>query len=174
MFENTGRKIGSCDGDLRVKIVTFGSYHSGKTSFVKCINPNIVSTEVKSGNGSTTVAFDLAIREHKGLKLYVYGTPGQERFETARTVVSFGLHAGVVIVDSTRGMTDFEKNILSELRSRNIPCVVLANKQDVPGASLDKVVSDAGGFEDIYPISARTGQGVLIVLDRLVELVKPN
>jgi uncharacterized protein len=174
MFEKTGHKIGSSDNDLRVKIVAFGSYHSGKTSFVKCINPNIVSTEVKSGNGSTTVAFDLAIREHNGLKLYVYGTPGQDRFDTARAVVSFGLHAGIVIVDSTRGMTDFEKKILSELRTHNIPCVVLANKQDMPGASLDKVVSDADGFTDIYPISARTGQGVPVVLDRLVELVKPN
>ncbi len=174
MFENVGRRGSALDNDHRIKIVAFGSYHSGKTSFIRCVNPDQVSTEVKSGNGSTTVAFDLAIREHRGYKMYVYGTPGQERFEVAREVVSFGLHAGVVVVDSTRGMTEFEKGILAEMRARGIPCVVLANKQDVPGASLEKVKRDARGFGEIFPISARTGQGVDTALDRLVDLIQAN
>jgi small GTP-binding protein len=174
MFENVGHKVNPHDNDHRIKIVAFGSYHSGKTSFIRCINPDPISTEVKSGNGSTTVAFDLAVREYRGFKLYVYGTPGQERFDVAREVVSFGLHAGVVVVDSTRGMTDFEKKILAEMRTRGIPCVVLANKQDMPGASLEKVKVDANGFGEVYPISARTGQGVDVVLDRLVDLINSN
>ncbi|HTX43664.1 MAG TPA: GTP-binding protein [Methanocella sp.] len=174
MFENIGRRGSALDNDHRIKIVAFGSYHSGKTSFIRCINPDPISTEVRSGNGSTTVAFDLAVREHRGFKLYVYGTPGQERFDVAREVVSFGLHAGVVVVDSTRGMTDFEKGILAEMRARGIPCVVLANKQDMPGASLDKVKSEANGFGEVYPISARTGQGIDAVLDRLVDLIRTN
>jgi uncharacterized protein len=171
MFENAARRH---DNDNRVKVVAFGSYHSGKTSFIRCVNPSVVSTEVKSGSGSTTVAFDLAIREHKGYRLYVYGTPGQERFEVAREVVAFGLHAGVVVVDSTRGMTEFEKGILSELYAHGIPCIVLANKQDMPGASLDRVVSEANGMSEVIPISARTGQGVDVALDRLVALISPN
>ncbi len=172
MFTNAARRVGSSDTDNRIKIVAFGSYHSGKTSFIHCVNPVPISTEVKSGSGSTTVAFDLAVREHKGFRLYVYGTPGQERFDVAREVVSFGLHAGIVVVDSTRGMTAFEKTILLDLRAHNVPCVVLANKLDMPGASVDKVKADAGGFDDIFPISARTGQGVDVVLDRLVDLIK--
>ncbi|AFC99271.1 putative GTPase [Methanocella conradii HZ254] len=171
MFENPAHRAGPCDGDHRIKVVAFGSYHSGKTSFIRCIDPDPITTEVKSGNGTTTVAFDLAIKEHRGFRLYVYGTPGQERFDVAREVVSFGLHAGVVVVDSTRGMTNFEKLILSELRKHGIPCVVAANKQDLPGASLDKVRADAGGFCEVYPVSARTGEGVGTVLDRLVDLV---
>lgn len=171
MFENPARRAGLCDGDHRIKVVAFGSYHSGKTSFIKCIDPDAITTDVKSGNGTTTVAFDLAIKEHRGFRLYVYGTPGQERFDVARDVVSFGLHAGVVVVDSTLGMTNFEKLILSELRKHGIPCVVAANKQDLPGASLDRVRADAGGFCEVYPVSARTGEGVGAVLDRLVDLV---
>jgi small GTP-binding protein len=174
MFENVGHKPGARDNDHRIKVVTFGSYHSGKTSFIRCVNPDPISTEVKSGNGSTTVAFDLAIREHRGFKMYVYGTPGQERFEVARDVVSFGLHAGIVVVDSTRGMTDFEKRMLAELRASGVPCVVLANKQDMPGASLEKVKRDANGFGDVFPVSARTGQGVGAVLDRLVDLIQAS
>jgi small GTP-binding protein len=171
MFEKAARRA---DNDRRIKVVAFGSYHSGKTSFVRCVNPNPISTEVKSGGGSTTVAFDLAIREHNGYRLYLYGTPGQDRFDVAREVVSFGLQAGLVIVDSTRGMTGFEKGILTELHAHHIPCIVLANKQDMPGASLDRVKDDAMGFCEVLPISARTGQGVDAVLDRLVDLIKPN
>jgi len=169
MFENVARKT---DAANRIKVVAFGSYHSGKTSFIRCVNPHPISTEVKSGNGSTTVAFDLAIRDHKGYRLFLYGTPGQERFEVAREVVSFGMHAGIVVVDSTRGMTDFEKGILEELHAASVPCVVLANKQDMPGASLDRVKTDACGYCDVFPVSARTGQGVDVVLDRLVDLVR--
>ena len=174
MFENVGHRTNARDNDHRIKIVAFGSYHSGKTSFIHCVNPDPISTEVKSGNGSTTVAFDLAIRERRGFKMYVYGTPGQQRFDVAREVVSFGLHAGVVVVDSTRGMTDFEKNILAEMRARGIPCVVLANKQDMPGASLEKVKLDAKGFGEVFPISARTGQGVDAALDRLLDMIQAN
>lgn len=168
MFENVAKKA---DSSNRIKVVAFGSYHSGKTSFIRCVNPNPVSTEVKSGSGSTTVAFDLAVKEHKGYRLYLYGTPGQERFEVAREVVAFGLHAGIVVVDSTRGMTDFEKGILSELHASNVPCIVLANKQDMPGASLDRVTKDANGYCEVFPVSSRTGQGVGAVLDRIVDMV---
>ena len=174
MFDCTAREVNPGDNDNRIKIVAFGSYHSGKTSFIRCINPDTLTTDVKSGNGTTTVAFDLAIKEHNGYKLYVYGTPGQERFEVAREVVAFGMHAAVIVVDSTRGMTEFEKMMLRELSARGVPCVVVANKQDMPGASIDKVTSDASGFRDVYPISARTGMGVDIVLDRLVDLIRPN
>ncbi len=169
MFENVSRKT---DSTNRIKVVAFGSYHSGKTSFIRCVNPETISTEVKSGTGSTTVAFDLAVKEHNGYRLYLYGTPGQERFDVAREVVAFGLHAGIVVVDATRGMTDFEKSILGELHASQVPCIVLANKLDMPGASFDRVKKEANGFCEVFPVSARTGQGVDAVLDRLVDLVR--
>ncbi|BAI63015.1 conserved hypothetical protein [Methanocella paludicola SANAE] len=169
MFENVARKV---DSGNRVKVVAFGSYHSGKTSFIRCVNPDTLSTEVKSGSGTTTVAFDLAIKEHNGYRIYLFGTPGQDRFDVAREVVAFGLHAAIIVVDSTRGMTEFEKGILGELHANRVPCIVLANKQDLPGASLDRITRDAGGVCEVLPISSRTGQGVGLVLDRLVDLVR--
>ncbi len=84
------------DGERRLKVVVFGSYHSGKTSLIRAINPSPCGTEVRNRDGTTTVAFDLGIREHRGFKIYFYGTPGQERFEVAREVVAFGLHIGLV------------------------------------------------------------------------------
>lgn len=172
MFDHVSHKINVHDNENRVKIVAFGSYHSGKTSFIKCMDPHPHLTEVNNHDGSTTVALDLGIREHKGYKLYFYGTPGQERFDVARDVVAFGIHAGIVVVDSTRGMTDFEKRMLSELKSSGVPCMVLANKQDLPGASLKKVKEDSSGFDRVLPFSSSTGQGVDLVLDSVIDLIK--
>ncbi|MCD1296277.1 GTP-binding protein [Methanocella sp. CWC-04] len=170
MILEHSNRINVHDNQRRVKVVAFGSYHSGKTSFIKRIDPDPLLTEARNHDGTTTVALDMGIRYHKGYKLYVYGTPGQERFEVAREVVAFGLNAGLVVVDSTRGMTEFEKRVLSELRGSGIPCIVLANKSDLPGASVEKVREDAGGYDDVFPISSVTGKGVDAVLDRIVEL----
>ena len=170
MFEHHSKKISVREKENRVKVVTFGSYHSGKTTFIRSIDPKTRSTEARNLDGETTVAFDLGVKEYRGYKIYLYGTPGQDRFVTAREVVSFGLHAGIVIVDSVRGITGFEKQILDEMKAHNIPCVVIANKMDLPGASLEKVVEGCGADTCVIPVSASTGQGVNVVLDKLAEI----
>lgn len=169
MFEHPSDKLNLHDGERRVKVVAFGSYHSGKTSLIRAIDPHPHLTEAKNHDGHTTVALDLGIREHRGIKIHLFGTPGQERFEVAREVVAFGLHAGLVIVDVTRGMTQFERHILADLKSHNIPCIVIANKMDMPGASLELVRRDAGGME-VLAVSAKTGEGIPVLLDRIVEI----
>jgi hypothetical protein len=171
MLEHSSHKINVHENEKRVKVVMFGSYHSGKTSFIKSIDPHLHQTEAKNHEGTTTVALDLGIKEHKGYKIYLFGTPGQERFEVAREVVSFGLHVGVVLVDSTRGMTEFEKHILKELSAHSIPCVVVANKIDLPGSSVKRVEDDTDGHQHVIPVSSLTGEGVCVVLDRIVELI---
>ncbi len=169
MFENHATKVSVRDNENRVKVVAFGSYHSGKTSLVRSIDPLTRTTEAQNPEGETTVALDLGIREHRGYKIYVYGTPGQNRFEVARDVVAFGLHAGIVVVDSVRGMTSFEKKILAELTEHNVPCLVLATKIDLPGASVDRVRRDCGDV-CVLPFSAHTGQGIDELLDKIADI----
>jgi uncharacterized protein len=170
MFEHHSDHVSRHDGERRLKVVVFGSYHSGKTSLVRAINPSPHGTEVRNRDGTTTVAFDLGIREHRGFRIYFYGTPGQERFEVAREVVAFGLHIGLVIADATRGMTVFEQQVHSELKAHGIPCIVLANKTDLPGASPDFVRKGAGEGASVLAVSAGTGAGIDALLDRIVEM----
>ena len=170
MFEHHSDHVIEHNGERRLKVVVFGSYHSGKTSLVRAINPSLRGTEARSGEGSTTVAFDLGIREHRGYKIYFYGTPGQERFEVAREVVAFGLHIGLVLADATRGMTVFEQRVLADLKASGIPCIVLASKVDLPGASPDFVRKEAGEGATVLAVSAATGAGIDALLDRIVEL----
>lgn len=169
MFENHATKVNLRNSENRVKIVAFGSYHSGKTSLVRSIDPHTHTTEAHNAEGETTVAMDLGIREHRGFKIFIYGTPGQDRFGVARAVVAFGLHAGIIVVDSVRGMTSFEKKILAELTEHNVPCLVLASKIDLPGASIDRVRRDSGNAY-VLPFSAHTGQGVDELLDKIADI----
>jgi small GTP-binding protein len=170
MFEHRSDHVSQHNGERRLKVVVFGSYHSGKTSLIRAINPRLYQTEVRNKDGTTTVAFDLGIRDHRGIKIYFYGTPGQERFEVAREVVTFGLHIGLVLADATRGMTVFEQHVHSELKAHGIPCIVLASKTDLPGASTDLVRRDAGDGATVMAVSAATGAGIDALLDRIAEM----
>jgi|AGTN01.1.fsa_nt_gi small GTP-binding protein domain len=170
MFEHHSDHINQHDGERRLKVVIFGSYHSGKTSLVRAISPCSHGTEARNSDGTTTVAFDLGVREHDGIRIFFYGTPGQERFDVARQVVAFGLHMGLVVVDATRGMTGFEQHIISELKTHGVPCIVLANKTDLPGASSDLIRRDAGDGAIVMDVSARSGAGIDVLLDRIVSM----
>jgi hypothetical protein len=104
------------------------------------------------------------------MSIYFYGTPGQERFGVAREVVAFGLHMGLIVSDATRGMTAFEKRLFSELKAHGVPCIVLASKMDLPGASIDRVRQEAGDGTIVMPVSAGTGQGIDALLDRVADI----
>lgn len=117
------------------------------------------------------MALDFGVLEHKGYKLFVYGTPGQERFSAARKASSFGLHVGLVVVDSIRGMTIMEKRMIKDLMDKNVPCIVIANKHDVAGASLEDVRKASEGCLTL-PVSAKTGAGIETMLDMIIENAK--
>jgi hypothetical protein len=68
----------------------------------------------------------------KELILYLFGTPGQKRFDFMWEILSEGMLGFVVMVDSTRPETFREaRNILETFRAyAPTPYVVAANKQD--------------------------------------------
>ncbi len=70
------------------------------------------------------------------LVLYLFGTPGQKRFDFMWEILSEGMLGFVVMVDSTRPETFCEaKSILETFRAyAPTPYVVAANKQDQPEA----------------------------------------
>jgi 50S ribosomal subunit-associated GTPase HflX len=67
-------------------------------------------------------------------------------------------------------MTVFEQQVLSELKAQGIPCIVLASKTDLPGASPDFIRKGAGDGATVIAVSASTGAGIDALLDRIVEM----
>ncbi|MCS6909338.1 MAG: ATP/GTP-binding protein [Anaerolineales bacterium] len=127
-----------------VKMVVTGPFNSGKTNFIRSVSEiDVVSTERKITSAAervkdqTTVAMDFGrITVDDELVLYLFGTPGQKRFDFMWEILSEGMLGFVVMVDSTRPETFREaKSILETFRAyAPTPYVVAANKQDLPDA----------------------------------------
>ena len=133
-----------------VKIVVTGPFSAGKTQFIQTVSEiDVVSTERKITSESerikerTTVAMDFGrITVDDDLVLYLFGTPGQKRFDFMWEILSEGMLGFVVLIDSVRPETFREaRTILDTFRQyAPTPYVVAANKQDL---------EDAWGVDDL-------------------------
>jgi hypothetical protein len=128
-----------------VKMVVTGPFNAGKTEFIRSVSEiDVVSTERKISSANekavkeaTTVAMDFGrITVDDDLVLYLFGTPGQKRFDFMWEILSEGMLGFIVMVDSTRPETFREaRSILETFRAyAPTPYVVAANKQDVKEA----------------------------------------
>jgi len=128
-----------------VKMVVTGPFSAGKTEFIRSVSEiDVVSTERKVSSTqertvkeATTVAMDFGrITVDDDLVLYLFGTPGQRRFDFMWEILSEGMLGFVVMVDSTRPETFREaRSILETFRAyAPTPYVVAANKQDMKDA----------------------------------------
>jgi len=123
-----------------VKMVVTGPFAAGKTEFIRTISEiDVVSTERKISSAAerikdqTTVAMDFGrITIDEDLVLYLFGTPGQKRFDFMWEILSEGMLGFIVVVDSSRPETFREaRSILDTFRGYALtPYVVAANKQD--------------------------------------------
>jgi uncharacterized protein len=123
-----------------VKMVVTGPFSAGKTEFISTISEiDVVSTERKITSSAekvkdqTTVAMDFGrITVDDDLVLYLFGTPGQRRFDFMWEILSEGMLGFIVMVDSTKPETFREaKRILETFQGyASTPYVVAANKQD--------------------------------------------
>ena len=129
-----------------VKMVVTGPFSAGKTQFIQSISEiDVVETEQKITSAEeriksqTTVAMDFGrITVDEDLVLYLFGTPGQRRFDFMWEILSEGMLGFIVLLDSVRPETFREaQRILEAFRSyAPVPYVVAANKQDVEDAWL--------------------------------------
>ena len=128
-----------------VKMVVTGPFSAGKTQFIRSVSEiDVVATERKITSASertvkqaTTVAMDFGrITVDEDLVLYLFGTPGQKRFDFMWEILSEGMLGFIVMIDSTRPETFREaRSILETFRAyAPTPYVVAANKQDAPDA----------------------------------------
>jgi small GTP-binding protein len=168
-----------------LKIVITGSYSAGKTQFIRTISDiETVSTdyavtldEERALKQETTVALDfgtIAINER--LNLYLFGTPGQERFDFMWEHLAIGALGYVVMVDSCRPAHFAETQRLMDRFTEitDAPFVVAANKQDDETALPVAYVRRRLGLSTdipVLPCIARdkaSVKGVLLALLRLI------
>jgi small GTP-binding protein len=121
-----------------VKVVVTGPFNAGKTTFIKAVSEiTVLSTERQitdvsaEGQGETTVAMDFGrITISDDVVLYLFGTPGQQRFSFMWETLSEGMLGFVVLVDALADGSITEAVSMIEFFTgmSDVPFVVAANK----------------------------------------------
>ncbi|WP_346925621.1 ATP/GTP-binding protein [uncultured Arthrobacter sp.] len=127
-------------GGTAVKIVVTGPFSAGKTTLIRTISEiTVLSTEkditdhTRSRKAETTVAMDFGrITIDRDLVLYLFGTPGQDRFDFMWEILGEGMLGYILLVDADRQDSLEEAvGILAAFRKMaRVPFVVALNRAE--------------------------------------------
>ncbi|MFC5850561.1 ATP/GTP-binding protein [Streptomyces chlorus] len=138
-FDQAGRHTA---GDTRsVKVMIAGGFGTGKTTMVRSVSDikplttEETLTQASAGvdrligvadKTETTVSLDFGkIGINDSLVLYLFGTPGQERFWFLWNGLFKGALGAVVLVDTRRLASSFRA--IEEMERQNVPFVIALN-----------------------------------------------
>lgn len=164
------------------KIVVTGNYAAGKTQLIKSVSEiEVVDTDVAVYNAEellikqhTTVGLDFGIINiDEERRLYLFGTPGQDRFDFMWEILAEGCLGYVVMVDSCRPaqLEDTARLIRHFAHLTSAPFVVAANKQDDIGALPPLYLRRRLNLPDTIPVVPCVATDPLSVRDVLLCLL---
>lgn len=112
--------------------------------------------------------------QYKGHQLNLIDTPGHVDFsyEVSRSLEA--CEGAILVVDATQGMQAQTLANVYLAMAADLTIIPVLNKIDLPAADVDRVSKEIISLlgckaEDILHISAKTGQGVEAVLERVVQ-----
>ena len=144
------------------KLVVTGPFAAGKTTFIRTISEitvvsteHAVSDETAGIKAETTVAMDFGrITVDRDVVLYLFGTPGQDRFDFMWEVLGQGMLGYVLLVDATRPDSLAEAGqILAAFRKMaGTPFVVALNKTSAVTPTEEALLRETLGLDANLPV----------------------
>ena len=145
-----------------VKIVVTGPFAAGKSTLIRTISEiTVLSTEkditdeTRSRKSETTVAMDFGrITIDRDLVLYLFGTPGQDRFDFMWEILGEGMLGYILLLDAARPESlDEAVGILAAFRRMaRVPFVVGLNRADGLDEGEEARVRSALELADDVPV----------------------
>ena len=167
-------------GGQAVKVVVTGPFAAGKTTLIRTISEiTVLSTErgitdsTRKRKAETTVAMDFGrITIDRDLVLYLFGTPGQDRFGFMWDDLVVGALGAVVLVDLRRIDDCFPA--IDFFESRGVPFIVAINRfPDGPAPNTTEVreALDLAPEVPLVECDVRYKESVKSVVLSLLELL---
>lgn len=177
------------DTDNKIKIVFTGCVGAGKTTAIATISEvNPISTDVKPSDNetarrksSTTVALDYGeLTLDESNKLYLYGTPGQRRFDFMCEILTRGALGLVVLIDNTHAdpmsELDYFLNLNARfLREGGVAVIGITHFDLQQAPSLDdyyQVLAERGDPWPVVHVDAREIDDVAMLLETLLAALE--
>ncbi len=161
----------------RAPIVTImGHVDHGKTSLLDYIRDSRVTSGEAGGITQHIGAYD--VTTDNGKKIAFLDTPGHEAFTAMRARGAKITDIVIIVVAADDDVMPQTKEAINHAQVAGVPIVIAINKVDKPNANPDKVreslsginilVEDWGGKYQCQEISAKTGQGVEELLEKVL------
>ncbi len=159
----------------RPPIVTFlGHVDHGKTSLLDYL----IGTKIVSGEaGGITQQIRAYQVKKDGRAISFVDTPGHEAFTEMRARGANVTDIAILVIAADDGIMPQTEEAISHAKAAGVPIVVAANKCDLPGADINRIMTQMteygltpsawGGDVEVVPTSAITGEG----MDELLETV---
>lgn len=161
-------KIFKPDG-LRIyipKIIVVGSFRAGKTTFLRSIAKNFFPVERQG----VTTGVEYAVTDYKGYRADIFGIPGREGFEPLMEKMLGSSMGAIIIVDSS-DMESIKSAPKFIEKFRNMPYIVVANKQDLANAVEVDKIKEMIGTPNVVGASALNGEGTYEAFEILAEKI---
>ena len=171
------------------KIIFTGPVGAGKTTAIGSISDiEVVATEAKASDdvalrkANTTVAMDYGILNlDGGLKIHLYGTPGQERFSFMWDILTIGGLGLVLLIDNAREdpLADLEFYLKAFKRFIDKSAVVIGvTRMDTkprPGLySFHTKLKELGIKAPVFEVDARERDDVKTMMLGLLAMLDPG
>jgi translation initiation factor IF-2 len=165
---------------VRPPIVTFlGHVDHGKTSLLDYL----IGTKIVAGEAGGITQHIRAYQVKKdGRAVSFVDTPGHEAFTEMRARGANVTDIAILVVAADDGIMPQTEEAISHAKAAGVPIVVAANKCDLPGADVQRIMTQMtehgltpsawGGDVEVVQTSAITGQGMDELLDTILTVAE--
>ncbi len=162
----------------RAPIVTvMGHVDHGKTSLLDYIRSAKVAAGEAGGITQHVGAYEVVIGEEEK-KITFLDTPGHEAFTAMRARGAKVTDIVIIVIAADDSIMPQTREAISHAQAAGVPMVFAINKVDKPGANPEKIkealasmnllVEEWGGPYQSQDISAKTGAGVDLLLEKIL------